>query len=195
VLFKTGDNMVDITTMTDAEILELRKAYMGYVSQFLRPMPRVTALDMVAEPLRYRGMEEAAARREAERYLERVGLPHSLWGSSPTLFSGGEQQKVNIARAMISRPRLLLLDEPTAALDQASRALVADMLEEAREKGATMIGVFHDQRMLSRLADRVLILENGEVRGFAGGEETVALEGRMGGLDGIAGHGLMVARE
>ncbi len=169
ILYASSDGVVDMALIPDLEVVGVRRE-MGYVTQFLRPVPRVTALDMVAEPLRDRGVDGVTARREAMFLLDQLGLPSSLWDSFPVLFSGGEQQKVNIARALITRPRLLLLDEPTAALDQASRMRVAAILEEAKEAGVTMIGVFHDREMLYRLADRVLHLDEGKVKGFSGKE-------------------------
>ncbi len=177
MLLRTPDGAVDLASLGDLEIIMLRRDFMGYVSQFLRPLPRVTALDMVAEPLRERGIDDYRARVEAEEYLERAGLAKSLWHSYPTLFSGGEQQKVNIARGLISRPRLLLLDEPTAGLDYASRERIVAMLEEAKEMETTIIGVFHDREMFLRLADRVILLEEGELRGSASGGEIASMEG------------------
>jgi alpha-D-ribose 1-methylphosphonate 5-triphosphate synthase subunit PhnL len=132
----------------------------GYVSQFLRAIPRVSALDIVAEPL----MEDAngdpdqlaAARRAAETLLLRLRIPVRLWSVPPATFSGGEQQRINIARGLI-RPRpVLLLDEPTASLDADNRITVTAMINEAREQGAAIIGIFHDQRVRDGVATRVV---------------------------------------
>jgi alpha-D-ribose 1-methylphosphonate 5-triphosphate synthase subunit PhnL len=132
----------------------------GYVSQFLRAIPRVSALDIVAEPL----MEDAngdpdqlaAARSAAETLLLRLRIPVRLWSVPPTTFSGGEQQRINIARGLI-RPRpVLLLDEPTASLDSDNRITVTAMINEAREQGAAIVGIFHDQRVRDSVATRIV---------------------------------------
>ncbi|SAK92642.1 phosphonates transport ATP-binding protein PhnL [Caballeronia pedi] len=147
--------------LTDAaphDIIRLRTTTMGYVSQFLRAIPRVSSLDLVAEPLVSRGVDEAEARERASALLERLNVPHRLWTLAPATFSGGEQQRVNIARGLIAAHPLLLLDEPTASLDAENRDVVADLIVEAREKGAAIVGIFHDEDTRARVATRIVRL-------------------------------------
>jgi alpha-D-ribose 1-methylphosphonate 5-triphosphate synthase subunit PhnL len=147
---------VDLATLPDRAILELRQREIGYVSQFLKVIPRVSALEVVMEPmLRQNGLAREEARRRAGGLLERLRIPPRLFDAYPATFSGGEQQRVNIARAIGWKPRLLLLDEPTASLDQHSAATVLGLLAELRAEGATMIGIFHDQELLATVADDV----------------------------------------
>ncbi len=136
---------VDITTATPHDILEIRKVTMGYVSQFLRVIPRVSTLDIVAEPLTTLGASEEAAKDKARQLLSRLNIPERLWSLSPLTFSGGEQQRVNIARGFIADYPIMLLDEPTASLDAGNRQTVLDLIEEAKERGSAILGIFHDQ--------------------------------------------------
>lgn len=148
-------------TITDAEphdVLRLRREVVGYVSQFLRVIPRVSTLTLVAEPLVSRGIAEDAARERAAALLARLNVPERLWSLAPATFSGGEQQRVNIARGLIAGHPLLLLDEPTASLDAENRAVVADLIVEARERGAAIVGIFHDEDTRARVATRRLEL-------------------------------------
>jgi alpha-D-ribose 1-methylphosphonate 5-triphosphate synthase subunit PhnL len=148
---------VDLARAPERTVLELRRREVGYVSQFLRAIPRVSALDLVAQPLLGRGevgVEDARGRAAA--LLERLAIPRSLLGAYPATFSGGEQQRVNIARAVIWAPRLLLLDEPTASLDRRSVEAVLQLLGELRRAGSTMIGIFHDPALIASTADRIL---------------------------------------
>ncbi len=135
-------------------ILALRHATLGYVSQFLRVIPRVPTLDVVAEPLLALGVAPAEARTRAAALLERLNIPAPLWALSPTTFSGGEQQRVNIARGLVHPFPALLLDEPTASLDATNREVVLELVEEAKARGAAIIGIFHDAEARARLADR-----------------------------------------
>ncbi|MDR5838238.1 phosphonate C-P lyase system protein PhnL [Caballeronia sp. LZ034LL] len=151
---------VMLTSAEPHEILRLRNTTMGYVSQFLRAIPRVSALDLVAEPLVSRGIEEEAARVRARGLLERLNVPRRLWNLAPATFSGGEQQRVNIARGLIAAHPLLLLDEPTASLDAENRDVVADLIVEAREQGAAIVGIFHDEDTRARVATRIVRLES-----------------------------------
>lgn len=162
-LEKEDYQRINLATASTGEILGLRQSYVGYVSQFLKPIPRVTAVDLVAEPLLNHGAGHDEAREEAKRYLHDLRIPAELWDSYPVLFSGGEQQRVNLARALITRPKLLLLDEPVASLDAHTEELVINMLLEAKVAGMTMLGVFHNLSVLERLADRVLVLNHGMV--------------------------------
>ncbi len=134
----------------------VRRRTLGYVSQFLRLIPRVPALRVVAEPLLDAGVIEDAAERRAGAMLERLNIPSRLWDLPPATFSGGEQQRVNLARALAPAYPLLLLDEPTAALDAGNRAVVVELIREARQRGAAMIGIFHDRPVRDAVADRVL---------------------------------------
>jgi alpha-D-ribose 1-methylphosphonate 5-triphosphate synthase subunit PhnL len=152
---------VDLVTADDRTVLHLRRQEIGLVTQFLRASPRVAALDVVAAARANQGVAMEEARAEARELLARLRLPRELWDSFPVLFSGGEQQRVNVARALITRPRLLLLDEPTSALDTENAATVTELLLEARARGATMIGVFHDPRTVAALCDAVALMRDG----------------------------------
>ncbi len=147
---------VDIARAEPREILALRREVLGYVSQFLRVVPRVPTLDVVAEPLLIVGEDEARARERAAELLARLNIPERLWSLSPTTFSGGEQQRVNIARGFAHDYPALLLDEPTASLDAANREVVMSMIEAAKARGAAIIGIFHDEAARDRLCDRVV---------------------------------------
>ncbi|MGQ4878282.1 phosphonate C-P lyase system protein PhnL [Billgrantia sp. LNSP4103-1] len=137
----------------------LRRDVIGYVSQFLRVVPRVSTCEVVMEPLLARGADAADARIRAETLLARLNLPERLWSLPPGTFSGGEQQRVNIARGFIGEHPLLLLDEPTASLDAANRAVVVELIHEAKARGTAMLGIFHDEDVRDRVADRLLPLE------------------------------------
>lgn len=156
--------VVDLASISDRRILELRRKEIGFVSQFLKVEPRVPAIDIIARPLMRRGVDETVARSRAAGLLERLDVPERLWHSYPALFSGGEQQRINIARALIGEPRLLLADEPTSALDATNTARVVEALIEARNQGLTVIGVFHDVDLIQRIADRVVVMAKGRVQ-------------------------------
>lgn len=143
-------------------VLEVRKHTLGYVSQFLRVIPRVPTLEIVAEPLLSLGIDPDEARSRAADLLARLNIPQALWSLSPTTFSGGEQQRVNIARGFIHPWPALLLDEPTASLDGANRDTVLSLIEEARAGGAAILGIFHDVAARDRVCDREV-----DVSGFA----------------------------
>ena len=145
---------LDLATASAREVSELRRATLGYVSQFLRVVPRVPALDVVAEPLLALGTPEDEARDRAAALLSRLNLPERLWSLSPTTFSGGEQQRVNIARGFVHPYSVLLLDEPTASLDPVNRAVVLDLIREAKARGAAVVGIFHDAPAREAVADR-----------------------------------------
>lgn len=150
---------LEIANAAPHDILRLRRNVVGYVSQFLRVIPRVSALDIVAAPLVARHVEEDEARERAQTLLARLNVPRRLWPLAPATFSGGEQQRVNIARGLIAQHRVLLLDEPTASLDAENREVVASLISEARERGAAIVGVFHDEDTRERVATRTLALE------------------------------------
>ena len=145
---------VDITRAAPREILALRRATLGYVSQFLRVVPRVPTLEVVAEPLLALGRTEDEALARARDLLTRLRIPERLWSLSPTTFSGGEQQRVNIARGFAHSYPALLLDEPTASLDATNRETVLSLIEEAKAGGAAIVGIFHDVDARVRVADR-----------------------------------------
>jgi alpha-D-ribose 1-methylphosphonate 5-triphosphate synthase subunit PhnL len=165
ILYTRADGAtVDLASLPDHELVPLRREEIGYVSQFLRPEPRTPALDVVALPLLRRGVAREEAHALAGALLEQLGLEARLWSSYPTLFSGGEQQRIGIARALIRRPRLLLADEPTSALDAVNTARAIEALRGAMRDGMTVVGIFHDQELVRRLADRVVLMEGGRVR-------------------------------
>jgi len=155
ILFESASlGTVDLACAPQAQVIRLRRTEIGFVSQFLRVIPRVPTLDLVAEPLQVRqGIDLAEARERAAVILDRLRIPRNLFAAYPATFSGGEQQRVNIARAVGWEPSLLLLDEPTASLDRESAGIVLDLLSELRDRGCTMVGVFHDPEMLDRIAD------------------------------------------
>lgn len=146
---------LDLTSASEHTIVKLRHCEIGYVSQFLKVLPRLPAVDVVAEPLRNGTMPYDAAKAKARELLGRLNIDQELFDAYPATFSGGEQQRVNIARALIRRPRLLLLDEPTAALDAMSIQRVVKLLNELREKGTTIIMILHDPHGMQALADTV----------------------------------------
>jgi alpha-D-ribose 1-methylphosphonate 5-triphosphate synthase subunit PhnL len=147
---------LDVARAEPREIIALRRHTLGYVSQFLRVVPRVPALDVVAEPLLALGTPAAEARDRAAGLLGRLNIPERLWSLSPTTFSGGEQQRVNIARGFAHAYPALLLDEPTASLDAANREVVLALIEEAKARGAAILGIFHDEGARARVCDRLV---------------------------------------
>jgi alpha-D-ribose 1-methylphosphonate 5-triphosphate synthase subunit PhnL len=155
---------VDLATAPEHEVLAVRRSEMTYCSQFLHAIPRVPALEVVSEGLLNRKCPREDAFREARRCFERLGLPEELWDAYPSTFSGGEQQRINISRAILSKPRFLLVDEPTASLDLKTKDAVIEMLRELKQAGTSILLITHDEHTLHRLADRCLQLENGRVR-------------------------------
>lgn len=151
---------VDLATVSDRILLDIRNREMAYVSQFLNVIPRVSALDLVMEPILSRnGVSTKEARERACNLLQRLHIPEELFDAYPATFSGGEQQRVNIARAVSWKPRLLLLDEPTASLDAESIDRVLELLTELREQGTTMVGIFHDQEIMKKTASHIYYLQ------------------------------------
>ncbi|TGD67797.1 phosphonate C-P lyase system protein PhnL [Tabrizicola sp. WMC-M-20] len=155
---------VDVARASPREIIALRRSTLGYVSQFLRVVPRVATVDVVAEPLLQLGRPVGQARARAEELLSRLNIPQRLWSLSPTTFSGGEQQRVNIARGFAHVFPVLLLDEPTASLDAVNREVVMTLIEEAKARGAAILGIFHDEGARARVCDRLV-----DVTGFTPG--------------------------
>ena len=154
VLVRHDGREVDLVAADPRTIFDVRRRTMGYVSQFLRCVPRVPAVDVVAEPLRALGRDLDASRERARELLARLNIPESHWSLPPATFSGGEQQRVNIARGFAHDYPLLLLDEPTASLDAENRAVVVAMIHEAKARGAALLGIFHDADVREAVADR-----------------------------------------
>jgi alpha-D-ribose 1-methylphosphonate 5-triphosphate synthase subunit PhnL len=157
ILVRHRGEMVDIAAADPRTVVAVRQETLGYVSQFLRVVPRVAARDIVAEVLIGRGADEARARAEAEAeaLLLRLNIPARLHSLPPATFSGGEQQRVNLARGFIGGHPILLLDEPTASLDAGNAAVVAEMIREAKARGTAIIGIFHDIEIRDTVADRL----------------------------------------
>jgi alpha-D-ribose 1-methylphosphonate 5-triphosphate synthase subunit PhnL len=152
---------LDVVRAAPRQIIALRRDRLGYVSQFLRVVPRVPTLEVVAEPLLALGTPVGRARDRAASLLQRLNIPERLWSLSPTTFSGGEQQRVNIARGFAHSYPALLLDEPTASLDAANREVVLELIEDAKARGAAILGIFHDEAARARVCDRLV-----DVTGF-----------------------------
>lgn len=155
VLVRHAGAMVDLASAEPWRVLEVRRHTLGYVSQFLRVIPRVPALDIVAEPALTLGRPAEEVRAAARALLARLRIPERLWGLAPATFSGGEQQRINIARGFIVDYPILLLDEPTASLDAANRATVIEMILEAKRRGTAIVGIFHDDAVREAVADRL----------------------------------------
>lgn len=159
ILYRDGDNHVtDLALASEHRILELRHRDIGFVTQFLHCLPRKAALDVVAEPLLARGEGAGGAREQAAELLALLNVPERLWGVPPATFSGGEKQRVNLARGLIARPRLLLLDEPTASLDPATTGRVVELIERIKAQGVAMLAIFHHPELVNCLADHVVEL-------------------------------------
>ena len=148
-------SMVDLGEAEPWRINEIRRHTLGYVSQFLRVIPRVPALDVVAEPARLVGVPAEEALDRARALLTRLNIPERLWQLAPATFSGGEQQRVNIARGFCVDYPVLLLDEPTASLDAGNRQVVIELINEAKARGAAIVGIFHDAEVREAVADRL----------------------------------------
>lgn len=155
VIVHNGEQ-VDLAKAAPRKIIELRCETIGYVSQFLRTVPRVSALDVAAEPLTQRGEEINTARDKAADLFTQLNLPEHLWELPPATFSGGEQQRVNIARGFITDHPILLLDEPTASLDAKNRAVVVDLIAKKKASGVALLGIFHDEDVRTKVADRII---------------------------------------
>jgi alpha-D-ribose 1-methylphosphonate 5-triphosphate synthase subunit PhnL len=149
-------SMIDLATAEPRQVLSVRRATIGYVSQFLRAVPRVATVDVVAEPLIANGVTRPEARKEAGALLHRLNIPERLWALPPSTFSGGEQQRVNIARGFISDLPILLLDEPTASLDAANRAVVVELIDQKKRQGVAMVAIVHDDEIRHLIADRIV---------------------------------------
>jgi alpha-D-ribose 1-methylphosphonate 5-triphosphate synthase subunit PhnL len=164
ILVRHNGNDVDMVTAEPWQIVEIRRQTIGYISQFLRVIPRVPAIDVVAEPARERGIGADEARVAAGQLLARLNIPERLWHLAPATFSGGEQQRINIARGFITPYPILLLDEPTASLDAANRQAVISLIREAKARKAAIVGIFHDAEVRDAVADRLFDLEKQQAR-------------------------------
>jgi alpha-D-ribose 1-methylphosphonate 5-triphosphate synthase subunit PhnL len=164
VLYSRRNGIIDLAAADEHDVLMVRRSDMTYCSQFLQAIPRVPAVEVVSEGLLRKGSSREDALAHAKECFERLGLPQELWDAYPATFSGGEQQRINITRAIISKPRFLLVDEPTASLDLKTKDAVIDMLLELKKQGTSIILITHDEHTLNRMADRCLHLENGTVR-------------------------------
>ena len=165
IIVKHDDELIDLATASPRTVLAIRRQTIGYVSQFLRTVPRVSALDVVAEPLVERGEDRESARGKARALLAQLNLPEKLWALPPATFSGGEQQRVNIARGFITEHPILLLDEPTASLDARNRDVVIDLIAAKKAAGVALLGIFHDHDVREAVADRII-----DVTAFAPGK-------------------------
>jgi len=152
---------IDLTTASEREILHLRRTEIGYVSQFLNVMPRTTSKEHVMSALIEAGEDNGQTEDEAKKILNYFKLPESLWDIYPTTLSGGERLRLNLAHAMVKKPRLLLLDEPTASLDGKTKILVRDMLKALKGTETSMIGIFHDIEFMEGLCDKVFNISEG----------------------------------
>lgn len=163
ILVREGADLIDVRTADPRDILRLRRNSLGYVSQFLRAIPRVGCLDLVAASARESGCPEEQAMMRGRRLLTRLNLPERLWSLPPATFSGGEQQRVNIACGFAPERPIMLLDEPTASLDQQNSDVVIGLINDAKARGAALVGIFHDPDIRRRAADRCI-----DVRRFTG---------------------------
>lgn len=155
----TDQEVVDLVQAHPHDVLTLRRQTLSFVSQFLRVIPRVSTWDLVSDPLKRNGVDPSEIEDRVTQILHRLNLPESLWQLAPATFSGGEQQRVNIARSLILDSPIILLDEPTASLDANNREVVAELISEARVRGAALVGIFHDDHLRAQIASRLIHLE------------------------------------
>lgn len=159
ILFRTeSGHTLDLAQAGDHQMLELRHREIGFVTQFMHCLPRKSALEVVGAPLVGFGASRRSAQDKAAELLRLLQVPERLWSLPPATFSGGEKQRVNLARGLIARPRLLLLDEPTASLDRLTTDRVAELLQANKAEGVAMLAIFHHPELVNRLADRVVEL-------------------------------------
>lgn len=163
ILVQHRGQVIDLVTATPRQIIDVRRQTLGYVSQFLRVIPRVTCLDVVMEPALARGESAEQARARAQALLTRLNIPQRLWGLAPGTFSGGEQQRVNIARGFMVHWPIMLLDEPTASLDDVNRQEVLALIQEAKQAGTAIIGIFHDKAAREAVADSYFDMSSQEL--------------------------------
>ena len=175
VLYASSHGEIDLANAADVDIALLRREEIGFVTQFLNARPRVAAQDIVAEPLRLAGATQAEALDQARHWLDQFGVRPELWRAYPSTFSGGEQQKVNLARALILPQKLLLLDEPTASLDVGARAALVRRLADLKSQGVAIIGVFHHPGDVAELIDREINLNTRVIADQSAEEDHVAV--------------------
>jgi alpha-D-ribose 1-methylphosphonate 5-triphosphate synthase subunit PhnL len=156
ILVRSDEMVVDVANATPRQILSVRHSVLGYVTQFLRAVPRVSALDIVAEPLIARRVAPEAATAQAAELLRRFNVPERLWTLPPTTFSGGEQQRINLARGLLADHPVLLLDEPTASLDAMNRSVVVDVVRERKQQGSAVVAIVHDESVRDAVADTLI---------------------------------------
>lgn len=157
ILYRTAQgDVIDLASANEHRIIQLRRDEIGFVTQFLHFLPRQSTQDVVAQPLVKRGVNVEDAREQACSVLTRMNLPERLWKISPATFSGGEKQRVNLARGLVAKPRLLMLDEPTASLDPDTTECVVGLIEELKAEGVAMLAIFHQPALVERLADHVV---------------------------------------
>lgn len=166
---------IDLMRASERHILYLRRYEIGYVSQFLSIMPRTTAREAVQQSVLEMGFHESNAKSQAERMLEHIELAPALWDSYPNTFSGGEKLRLNLARAMVKHPRLLLMDEPTASLDPASKTKVNILMKQLMQEGTTMLGIFHDHAFMKDLCHSVYEMKNGKLMALACAKDAAAV--------------------
>jgi alpha-D-ribose 1-methylphosphonate 5-triphosphate synthase subunit PhnL len=167
VLIRHDGDWVDMVSAPSHRILEVRRRTLGYVSQFLRAIPRVSTLDIVSEPLRTQGMDGDTARERAAALLDRLNIPETLWSLAPSTFSGGEQQRVNIAHCFVADYPAMLLDEPTASLDAENRRVVIELMRDAMQRGAALVGIFHDAEVREAVGTHRFEMATGTLRSMA----------------------------
>jgi alpha-D-ribose 1-methylphosphonate 5-triphosphate synthase subunit PhnL len=163
IIYLSKNGPVDLVKADDHRIIDLRKSEITYCSQFLSVIPRVSAVDVVCEHLFRVEKDKDYARNQAKEMLEQLGLPYELWDAFPVTFSGGEQQRINVARSIIAKPRFLLIDEPTASLDAKTKDVVVDMILQLKANGTSVLCISHDEYTLDRLCDRRIDLKFGEI--------------------------------
>lgn len=163
IIYLSRNGAVDLVKADDHRIIDLRKNEITYCSQFLSVIPRVSAVDVVCENLFRVEKDKDFARSKSKEMLEQLGLPYELWDAFPVTFSGGEQQRINVARAIIAKPRFLLIDEPTASLDAKTKDVVVDMILQLKAEGTSVLVISHDEYTLERLCDRRIDLKFGEI--------------------------------
>jgi alpha-D-ribose 1-methylphosphonate 5-triphosphate synthase subunit PhnL len=161
--YRSKNGIINLIKANDHEIIDLRKNEITYCSQFLSVIPRVSAVDVVCENIFKNKNDKAISRERSKEMLSELGLPKELWDAYPVTFSGGEQQRINVARAIISIPRFLLIDEPTASLDVKTKEVVIKMLLALKEKGTSILCISHDEETLNKLVDRRINLHQGEI--------------------------------
>lgn len=160
ILVRHGNGITDMAFASPHEILDVRRRTIGYVSQFLRVIPRVSAFDVVREPLKARGFSDDEAGKRASLLLTRLNVPERLWTVSPTTFSGGEQQRINIARGFAVKYPVMILDEPTASLDPANKGIVRELIAEAVAEGTAVLGIYHDPEDRDNVSARTVCVKS-----------------------------------